>query len=278
MISSYEADLNNWSTPIWFMPCILSHKPFFFLSSVVQRRNDLLRELFIMVQTTRQDMQSMLLSCETDDSDFQTFLEKFDLNRECVELFVSPKLSFLLSFSPNQGSIANFKDDFSFLDRLPLQSSKPDISLTSSHIESNKSMVTVDSRENIVIPIPLKPTGHVYHTDALAAPKSVEPSTGVSPIHYRQPYDPQYKLPPLSVLSPEFSRKTKTTKRKKGRERDKSDGKKDRDEALPMGLNRWGATVLANPVWKKVSRATKCLSSREWGVCFHSCPYSSRCS
>ena len=122
-------------------------------------------------------------------------------------------------------------------------------------------------REDIVIPIPLKPTGEVYHIDALAAPKSLEPP--ISPVHYRQQYDPQYKLPPLSVLPAEFSRKTKNTKRKKERERDKSDGKKDRDEVLPMSVSRWGATVLANPVWKRVSRASKCLSTREWGVCLH---------
>ena len=119
-------------------------------------------------------------------------------------------------------------------------------------------------REDIVIPMPLKLTGQVYHIDVLAAPKSLEPP--VSPVHYRQQYDPQYKLPPLGVLPAEFSRKTKTTKRKKERERDKSDGKKERDEVLPMGVSRWGATVLANPVWKRVSRATKCLSTREWGV------------
>ena len=147
--------------------------------------------------------------------------------------------------------------------------------MTSSHIESIPAIThlpnepIVPSQEDTVIPVPLEPTGHVYHFDALAAPKSLEPS--VSPVHYRRQYDPQYKLPPLSVLPAEFSRKTKTTKRKKERERDKSDGK--RDEVLPMGISRWGASVIANPVWKKVSRATKCLSTREWGVCLYSCPY-----
>ena len=57
----------------------------FFSSSIVQRRNDLLRELFIMVQTTKQDMQSISQGCESDDGDLQKFLERFDLNRECVE-------------------------------------------------------------------------------------------------------------------------------------------------------------------------------------------------
>lgn len=150
-------------------------------------------------------------------------------------------------------------------DNIPLQ--QPDEIL----IERKGLATTVDPlfiREDIVIPIPLKSTGQVYHIDVLGAPKSLEPP--ISPVHYRQQYDPQYKLPPLSVLPAEFSRKTKTTKRKKERERDKSDSKKDRDEVLPMGVSRWGATVLANPVWKRVSRATKCLSTREWGVRLHS--------
>ncbi|KAF8797902.1 hypothetical protein BYT27DRAFT_7203588 [Phlegmacium glaucopus] len=120
-------------------------------------------------------------------------------------------------------------------------------------------------QEDILIPAPSNPRGdQVYYIDTSAASKSLE--APISPVHYRQQYDPQYKIPPLNVLPAEFSRKTKATKRKKERERDKSDGKKDRDEVLPMGVSRWGATVLANPVWKKVSRATKCLSTREWGV------------
>ena len=79
-ISSYEADLNNSSAPI-----SLSHATShiaLFSSSIVQCRNDLLRELFTLVQTTR---QSISLGCVTDDSALQTFLERFDLNRECVE-------------------------------------------------------------------------------------------------------------------------------------------------------------------------------------------------
>ena len=89
-------------------------------------------------------------------------------------------------------------------------------------------MVIIDPREDVVIPIPLKPTGHAYPIGVLA-PKSLE--SLILSVHYRQPYDPQYKLPPLSVLPPEFSRKTKTTKRKKERER---------NEVLTMGVSRWG--------------------------------------
>lgn len=80
-------------------------------------------------------------------------------------------------------------------------------------------------------------------------------------------FNPAYTLPPLRSLPPEYLRKGKSVKQKKrDKERDKADGK-NKDEWTPMGLTKWGATVRANPVWKKVSRATKCLSTRDWGVC-----------
>ncbi|EGN96209.1 hypothetical protein SERLA73DRAFT_76187 [Serpula lacrymans var. lacrymans S7.3] len=82
-----------------------------------------------------------------------------------------------------------------------------------------------------------------------------------------------YTLPPLKSLPAEFTRKGKSAKqRKRDRDRerndkDKVDVKKDgKDEWAPMGPNRWGAVVRANPIWKKVARATKCLSTREWSV------------
>ncbi|KAG1819471.1 uncharacterized protein BJ212DRAFT_1445930 [Suillus subaureus] len=79
-------------------------------------------------------------------------------------------------------------------------------------------------------------------------------------------FNPAYSLPPIKSLPPEYIRKGKSAKQKKrDKERDKADGK-IKDEWTPMGLTKWGATIRANPVWKKVSRATKCLSTREWGV------------
>lgn len=49
-----------------------------------------------------------------------------------LAFFLTPSV-----FSPNQGSIANFKEEnFSFPDRLPLQLSQSELSVTSSHIES----------------------------------------------------------------------------------------------------------------------------------------------
>jgi len=77
-------------------------------------------------------------------------------------------------------------------------------------------------------------------------------------IENHQQYDLKYTLPPLSVLPTDFSRKVKPRRKK--------DGKREKDDAVPMGLTRWGATIMANPLWKRVAKATKCLNTREWGV------------
>jgi len=76
-------------------------------------------------------------------------------------------------------------------------------------------------------------------------------------------FNPVYTLPPLSILPADFTRKAKPIKRKKDKERE---GKRDRDDTVPMGLARWSATLMANPLWRKVSRAGKTLSTREWSV------------
>lgn len=77
-------------------------------------------------------------------------------------------------------------------------------------------------------------------------------------IENHQRYDLKYTLPPLSVLPTDFTRKVKARRKK--------DGKREKDDAVPMGLTRWGATIMANPLWKRVAKATKCLNTREWGV------------
>ncbi len=76
-------------------------------------------------------------------------------------------------------------------------------------------------------------------------------------------FNPVYTLPLLSILPTDFTRKAKPIKRKKDKERE---GKRDRDDTVPMGLARWSATLMANPLWRKVSRAGKTLSTREWSV------------
>lgn len=99
----------------------------------------------------------------------------------------------------------------------------------------------------------------------------VPPETPQSPAQYQHRFNPNYTLPSLKSLPVEFNRKSKPTKqqRKREKEREKNEGRKEKDgkdDWFPMGLNRWAVTINANPVWKKVSRASKCLSTREWAV------------
>lgn len=80
----------------------------------------------------------------------------------------------------------------------------------------------------------------------------------------RHHFDPAYTLPPSKFLPPECLRKSRVSKQRK-RDKEKSETK-CRDEWVPMGFTKWGALIRANPVYRKVSRATKCLSTRDWGV------------
>ncbi|TFK55158.1 hypothetical protein OE88DRAFT_1005609 [Heliocybe sulcata] len=86
------------------------------------------------------------------------------------------------------------------------------------------------------------------------------------------PVKQSYTLPPLKVLPPDFNRKGKPTKqRKRDKDRDKGDKALERLEgkdSAPLGVNRWGATLRANPVWKRVSRAQKCISTRDWNIAY----------
>lgn len=79
----------------------------------------------------------------------------------------------------------------------------------------------------------------------------------------------QYELPPLSILPAEFQRKSKSARQSKRRDKDKDKDKDKGDgkpEWAPMGINKWGATIRVNPVFKRISKATKCLSTRDWNV------------
>ncbi|KIP08173.1 hypothetical protein PHLGIDRAFT_104756 [Phlebiopsis gigantea 11061_1 CR5-6] len=73
-----------------------------------------------------------------------------------------------------------------------------------------------------------------------------------------------FTLPPLKTLPPEFHRKSKQRQSRK-RDKEKTETK-PAQEWTPLGLNRWSAMLRANPVHKKVSRATKCLNTRDWNV------------
>lgn len=96
--------------------------------------------------------------------------------------------------------------------------------------------------------------------------EDVKPPRRIAPSKSQQ-FNSQYTLPPLNVLPAEFQRKAKPTRRgKRDKDKDKLDGR-THAEWTPMGINKWGAIVRANPIHKKLSRAPKCLSTQDWSVC-----------
>ncbi|KZT28465.1 hypothetical protein NEOLEDRAFT_1175782 [Neolentinus lepideus HHB14362 ss-1] len=123
-----------------------------------------------------------------------------------------------------------------------------------------------------VIPAPSSPV-HDYpsydfsplvHMQDVPARRPATPSGNAAP-RIKQ----SYTLPPLKALPPEFNRKGKPAKqRKRDKDRDKGDKTSERGDFAPLGVNRWGASLRANPVWKRVSRAQKCLSTRDWNVAY----------
>lgn len=122
-------------------------------------------------------------------------------------------------------------------------------------------------QEEILIPTPMvagKETS--YNLDIDLTTESEKPQPSLTSVDNRHYFNPQYTLPSLDLLPAEFTRKVRPTKRKRERAGER-DGKRDKDD-VPLGLNRWNAILTANPVWRRVSRASKCLSTREWGVNF----------
>ncbi|KAI0065418.1 hypothetical protein BV25DRAFT_1821819 [Artomyces pyxidatus] len=106
-----------------------------------------------------------------------------------------------------------------------------------------------------------------------------EPSAEPPPAPAYSPYqmefqpDRQYTIPPLKSLPPEFQRKGKPNKIQRKREKERAekgtDARKDvKEDWLPIGINKWGVVMRANPLWRRMSRATKTLSTREWSVAF----------
>lgn len=126
-------------------------------------------------------------------------------------------------------------------------------------------VVAAPARRVVVIPVPVftSPLEPEFNFgDSLHVPSPLPTPVDQA----RHQFKPNYTLPPSRYLQPDCSRKSKTAKqRKREKEREKNEGRKDNDWA-PMGVNRWAAAINANPVWKKVARASKCLSTREWVV------------
>ena len=130
----------------------------------------------------------------------------------------------------------------------------------------------VQTVRSISIPAPSPPVAVVSPYDFSMDAEPTSPRHGASPSGTQHHFNPQYSLPPLKSLPIEFQRRSKFAKqqRKKEKEREKGglSGRIDarKEDCVPMGWNRWAATLRANPVWNRVARASKCLSTRDWGV------------
>lgn len=121
--------------------------------------------------------------------------------------------------------------------------------------------------------------GPVDVPDALTVPLTINPAVlqtiapekyrGVPPLT-RETFNSEWTLPPLNALPAEYHRKPKgKTKAKKGKEKQ---GFKQ-DDWTPAGLTNFVAPIKANPVAKRVARATKVLSTRDWNVRCHRSTY-----
>ncbi|KAH7908579.1 hypothetical protein BJ138DRAFT_1157329 [Hygrophoropsis aurantiaca] len=156
---------------------------------------------------------------------------------------------------------------------LMLPESSP-IARRGDHSQFKVALATLDAlpvpvQSSLFIPTPTSPTLALPNFSfEETEPESIEIPPVPTQTEQRHHFNPQYMLPPLKSLPTDAIRRGKSAKqrkRDKEREKDKNDSK-NKDEWVPIGLNKWGAIIRANPIWKKVSRATKCLSTREWSV------------
>lgn len=129
----------------------------------------------------------------------------------------------------------------------------------------------------IVISAPIEPLRRHSPFNFLSNEPEPPPAT-IEPL--RTLFNPDYTLPPLKSLPVEFNRKSRPSKlkRKKEKEQQKeqkaeSDRKskekekekeRDKDDFVPLGAARWNAAIRVNPVYKRLPKAMKCLSTKDW--------------
>lgn len=129
--------------------------------------------------------------------------------------------------------------------------------------------LALPTHQSTIITIPSRLT-------PITAPPSynfpLEPPPSEIPEQPRSPFplpDRGYTLPPLKDLPPEFQRKSKSGKQQKKREkeREKGDSRREtKEEWQSSGLNKLGVMMRANPIYRKISRTAKCLSTSDWNV------------
>lgn len=122
----------------------------------------------------------------------------------------------------------------------------------------------------VFIPATLAPIGQSpqYALDlATAEPLSLTTSEWLNP---EFSLNRNYTLPSAKSLPLDQQRRLKLGKSLRKRDKEKERGAESRkdgaDDWTPLGINKWGVAIKANPLWKRVSRATKTMSTRDWNV------------
>ena len=121
----------------------------------------------------------------------------------------------------------------------------------------------------VFIPVTLTPVGisPQYALDSASPePRSLTVNEWLSP---EFSLSRKYTLPPVKSLPMDQQRRLKFGKnqRKKDKEKDKgAESRNGTEDWTPLGINKWGVTIKTNPLWKRVSRATKTMSTRDWNV------------
>ena len=128
----------------------------------------------------------------------------------------------------------------------------------------------------VFIPAALAPIGEPPRYSLDVATAESRPLTTSEWLNPEFSLNRNYTLPFAKSLPLDQQRRLKLGKslRKKDKEKDKvPESRKDGiDDWTPLGINRWGVSIRANPLWKRVSRATKTMSTRDWNVRILSCP------
>ncbi|KAI0693277.1 hypothetical protein BC835DRAFT_1354362 [Cytidiella melzeri] len=134
-----------------------------------------------------------------------------------------------------------------------------------SRIEAPLPIARIESQTKYLVseaPSPAPPPPDYAFDVEMSPPEAAEEQKlTVNPSHTMLKV-PNYPVPPLKALPAEYNRKGKPKQSKK-RDKDKGDGKQ---EWQPLGLAKWNAMLRANPVHKKVTKASKCLSTRDWNI------------
>ncbi|KAH0584018.1 hypothetical protein H2248_009593 [Termitomyces sp. 'cryptogamus'] len=136
--------------------------------------------------------------------------------------------------------------------------------LSNAHVASFPAIPTPSRKTIVVTSLPSAAPEPDYTFPGAPSPQPITPIPKDLPQRLHQ-FQSEFTLPPLKSLNPDY-KKSKSLKRRREKEREAGFKEGRKDDWGPMGLNKWAAIVNANPVWKKVARASKCLTTREWVV------------